>query len=59
MEELSMSMFASKEDLEAARKLQQKKLTFEQWFKEYNIKYGLPPAQVVAEAAWKAAQENK
>lgn len=36
-----------------------KKLSFDEWFYRYNKEYGLPPAQVVAEAAWKAGQENK
>lgn len=37
---------------------QEKKMTFEEWFKQYNQSFGLPPAYEVAEAAWKAAQEN-
>lgn len=34
------------------------KMNFEQWFKQYNAQHGLPPAYVVARAAWEAAQEN-
>lgn len=37
---------------------QEKKMTFEEWFKQYNQQVGLPPAYEVAEAAWKAGQEN-
>lgn len=30
-------------------------LTFKEWFEEYNRQYGLPPADVVAKAAWEYA----
>lgn len=36
-----------------------KKLSFDDWFKQYNEEFGLPPADVIARAAWNAAQENK
>ena len=32
-------------------------MTFDEWFVEYNKTNGLPPAHVVAEAAWNAAIE--
>lgn len=30
-------------------------MTFDEWLVEYNKQQGLPPAHVVAEAAWNAA----
>lgn len=30
-------------------------MTFDEWFTKYNNTYGLPPAYVMAEAAWNAA----
>jgi hypothetical protein len=33
----------------------EKKTTFDKWFAEYTKQHGLPPAYVVAEAAWNAA----
>ena len=33
----------------------EKKLTFDEWFAQYNEKYGLPPAYTIAKDAWGAA----
>lgn len=32
-------------------------LTFKEWFAEYNRQYGMPPADVVAKAAWDYAYQ--
>ena len=41
-----------------ARKTDVVNVAFVKWFEEYNKKYGLPPAHVVAQAAWEAALNN-
>lgn len=43
---------------ERKEKAYKEKLTFEEWFADYNEKNGLPPAYVVAKHAWEVAQEN-
>lgn len=35
------------------------KLSFEQWWRQYNAEHGLPPAYIVAGHAWAAGQSNK
>lgn len=40
------------------RKTDKEDLNFVKWFAAYNEKYGLPPAYIVAKAAWEAALSN-
>ena len=44
--------------IERKEKAYKEKMTFEEWFAEYNEKNGLPSHYTVAKYAWKAAQEN-
>ncbi len=41
-----------------ARKTDVVNVAFTKWFEEYNKKHGLPPAHIIALAAWEAALNN-
>lgn len=45
--------------IERKQKVYSPKLSFVEWFAQYNEKHGLPPAYIIAKDAWEAAQENK
>jgi hypothetical protein len=34
------------------------RMSFNDWFHEYTLKHGLPPAYIAAQAAWNASREN-
>ena len=40
------------------RKTDKNNVDFVKWFAAYNEKYGLPPAYILARAAWEAALNN-